>query len=251
VQTLCDASGVGATWNRDGVILFTDGGSLYRVSDSGGTPKLVAARNAAFAGYLLPQFLPDGRHFLVLARASALGAATATATVKVGSLVSKKTVSLIEGSSDAFYVRPGYLFYVQRGNLVARGFDARSLKFTGQAVPVAENISVANASWAPFSVTFTPALNLSPAWSKDGSRIYFSSDRNGKHGIYEKPADGLGNTQQVLLSSQGYAYLNYLSPDGHYAMFMTISPALSEWALPLSGRPPKALCLPPGSSQCF
>ena len=43
VQTICDApSGRGGTWNRDGVIAFTpdarQGGGLYRVSASGGTP---------------------------------------------------------------------------------------------------------------------------------------------------------------------------------------------------------------------
>ena len=34
--------------------------------------------------------------------------------------------------------------------------------------------------------------NSSPIWSSDGSRIVFGSNRGGKSGIYQKPADGTG-----------------------------------------------------------
>src|SRR5262249_20162382 len=68
VQTLCDASaGRGGTWNQDGVIVFAPGssGALYRVSAAGGTSSPVTKTSGS---HRYPHFLPDGRHFLYLAR---------------------------------------------------------------------------------------------------------------------------------------------------------------------------------------
>jgi serine/threonine protein kinase/Tol biopolymer transport system component len=308
-QVLCTSlEGWGGTWDRDGVILFSMGWGLYRVPATGGAPTPVGAPDKAAPYFRYPQFLPDGRHFLFMHLENLMGASS---TVKVGNLDSKKTVPLLKGSSNVLYARPGYLFYEQRGNLVARGFDAGSLKFTGQAVPVAQNVYPDASQWGPFSVsqsgilayreggagaldemawfnrrgqrigtlgqpgiyadpafspdgsrlavssispggktaaiwiynlksdsrsrlTLTPALNDRPVWSNDGSRIYFSSDRDGKAGIYQKPADGLGNTQQVFLSSRENTYLNTLSPDGRYAIF-SVYQGHVERALPLTG----------------
>lgn len=137
VQTLCNAGGRGATWNRDGTILFTNAGSLYRVPDSGGTPTLVAAPNAAnqFVNYTHPQLLPDGRHYLFVGQTAGTAAYTA-----VGQLGSKETERLPEPYSSAIYASPGYLIYAEEGGLMARRFDAKRLQFTGQAVLVAENV---------------------------------------------------------------------------------------------------------------
>jgi serine/threonine protein kinase len=67
VDVLADASmGRGGTWNQDGVILFTQntGGSIVRVSASGGSqsPQILGEAQGGFQRF--PQFLPDGRHFL-------------------------------------------------------------------------------------------------------------------------------------------------------------------------------------------
>jgi predicted Ser/Thr protein kinase len=67
--TLCDAPNqiVGGSWNRDGVILFTQNGAIMRVSAAGGTPSPVIATPPTGQGsYAFPKFLPDGRHFLYL-----------------------------------------------------------------------------------------------------------------------------------------------------------------------------------------
>ena len=72
--TLCDASiGVapgGATWNRDGIILFGGATGLHRVSASGGTPTLVTTVDGSRreTGHGFPQFMPDGNRFLYLRR---------------------------------------------------------------------------------------------------------------------------------------------------------------------------------------
>ena len=73
IQTICDAeAGGGGSWGPDGTILFapTSASALYRVSASGGQPvavtKLDASRHETYHRY--PFFLPDGRHFLYMAR---------------------------------------------------------------------------------------------------------------------------------------------------------------------------------------
>jgi hypothetical protein len=69
-ETLCDAVGYGATWNRDGVIVLVNHAGLYRVAATGGAPTLVVAPDATRPGvwYFIPQFLPDGHGFLFSCR---------------------------------------------------------------------------------------------------------------------------------------------------------------------------------------
>ncbi len=87
LKTLCDAaSGRGATWSQDDVILFARSvrEPLYRVSADGGPidPATALDRQALETGHLWPQFLPDGRHFLFLADA----AVSVNHAIKVGEL---------------------------------------------------------------------------------------------------------------------------------------------------------------------
>ncbi len=69
-QVLCDVGrqGGGATWNQDGVIVFSPffEGALFRVSSSGGavTPLTSLDMAKGETHHFRPRFLPDGRHFL-------------------------------------------------------------------------------------------------------------------------------------------------------------------------------------------
>ncbi|HEV2349396.1 MAG TPA: winged helix-turn-helix domain-containing protein [Terriglobia bacterium] len=327
-QTLCDAVGEGGvltqeggTWNREGVILFVSHGSLYRVSEAGGVPALVAEPDAARKEtyYYLPQFLPDGLHFLVFAasRSLGIGGAVRGGSIKVGSLDSKRTNVLLQAGSTGMYTAPGYLLYLRDAILMARRFDAKRLRFTAEAVPIAENIgfdpvggsyysasqngvlayqtggygsgadnqmvwfgrrgeklgnvgqtgSYTNPALSPDGtklavglrdpklntrdiwvddlergtssrLTFNPADDFAPVWSRDGSRIMFSSERKGQRDIYQKPAKGLGATESVFESKQQRKSMNDSSPDGRYIVFSTFEnavPLRSLWVLPLFG----------------
>jgi hypothetical protein len=73
VLTLCDApNGRGGSWSRDGIIVFTPAtyAPLLRISDAGGatTPATKLDESRSEASHRWPYFLPDGRHFLYLAR---------------------------------------------------------------------------------------------------------------------------------------------------------------------------------------
>ena len=86
-------------------------------------------------------------------------------------------------------------------------------------------------------LTFNPAYDVNPIWSPDGSRVLFSSDRNGPWDIYQKAADGLESTQPVFQSAGQDKALNDVAPDGRYAIYDTAnSDAIRQlWALPLFG----------------
>ncbi|MGB7266369.1 MAG: hypothetical protein WBC92_12710, partial [Terracidiphilus sp.] len=310
-QTLCDANGVGATWNREGVILFENQGSLYRVPDTGGTPALVLSPDAARheAAYRLPQFLPDGRHFLF--EVVILG--SQPSVTGAGSLDSKSTEIVGQIASNVLYAPPGYLFYLDGATLMARPFNARAERFTGPAVPLAQYVGVSPGSaYGYFSVspagvlafqimpgsttnqlawfsrtgqrlgavgetniftnpalspdgarlaagvgphgdrdiwifdlkrgtasrlTLSPADDLDPVWSLDGTQVFFSSNRAGQLDIYQQAANGLGSAQPVFQSKDQGKYIDDLSSDGRYAIYDTGSGpnGTQLWALPLFG----------------
>jgi eukaryotic-like serine/threonine-protein kinase len=70
-QTLCTVQNglvlLGA-WNRDGVIVFRGGDTLWKISQAGGVPTAITSldtsRDEQF--HAIPTFMPDGRHFIYL-----------------------------------------------------------------------------------------------------------------------------------------------------------------------------------------
>ena len=51
-------------------------------------------------------------------------------------------------------------------------------------------------------LTFEPGADTSPVWSPDGRRLYYTSVRDNKSHVIERPADGLGS-ERVLLQGEG------------------------------------------------
>ena len=132
-QTLCESPGPfrGGTWNRDGTILFTSSGSIFRVSASGGQPVPATKKAPGETAHGFPFFLPDSRHFLYAAQPGL--------TIYVASLDSPDTRKLTSADSKAEYAA-GHLLFVRQGTLLAQPFDPGALKLSGEAVPVAEQI---------------------------------------------------------------------------------------------------------------
>src|SRR5262249_10312418 len=74
-QTLCEIPGfiLGGAWSRDGGVLFsTSVGGLFRGPQAGGPATQLTTLDASQGevGHMRPWFLPDGRHFLYIARAN-------------------------------------------------------------------------------------------------------------------------------------------------------------------------------------
>jgi len=161
--TICDAEEVkGASWGSAGVIVFAPNASspLQRVSESGGEPTVVTAFDPALKedSHRQPRFLPDGRHFLYLAR---VGGGSGDNAVMVASIDGGQAKLLVRSPVAAEYAS-GYLLFLRGGTLMAQPFDASRLELSGEARPVAEDIYV---------VAPATALAVFSA-STDGTLVY-------------------------------------------------------------------------------
>ena len=143
-QTLCvvKSPAGGGDRNRDGVVLFsgTEGSGIFRVSAAGGesTQVLQSDKSRQQMAQWLPQFLPDGRHFLYLSGSVRSG----KGGICLGSLDSKEERMLLPIVSTASYAPPGFLIYGRQTTLLAQPFDAAKLRLTGRAFPIAERVGL-------------------------------------------------------------------------------------------------------------
>jgi predicted Ser/Thr protein kinase len=81
-------------------------------------------------------------------------------------------------------------------------------------------------------LTFDPATHLMAAWSPDGDRLAFASNRGGTFDLYQKASTGVGNEDSLLKSSEAkYAY--DWSPDG--LLYSVYAGQAEVCFLPLTG----------------
>ncbi len=140
-QKVCDEpAGGGGSWSRDGVIVFgTPKGPLYRVSEQGGvaTPATSLDASRQEMSHAFPWFLPDGTHFLYLARSTK----PSNTGVFVGTLDGAPPKLILTGDSFAMYASPGYLLFLRGSVLVAQPFDSKNLRVTGEPRQVADQVA--------------------------------------------------------------------------------------------------------------
>jgi eukaryotic-like serine/threonine-protein kinase len=141
---LCDAGeGRGASWSREGVILFAPDlfSAIYRVSAEGGPATQVTTldRSKNERAHRWPNFLPDGRHFLYIAGVPFTPKENPTNAIMVGALDSKESKTLFSNYTNAIYVS-GYLLFLRQNKLMAQPFDAKRLEFTGDPIPIADRV---------------------------------------------------------------------------------------------------------------
>jgi serine/threonine protein kinase len=185
VQTICETGNkfdwtfLEGAWNREGVILFMpkEYDVLYSVPASGGTPRPATSldRSRGETGHFYPQFLPDGRRFLYLARGTQEG----SNGIYMGSLDSDRVERIISSDSNTVYAPPGYLLFVRDGNVVAQPFDAEQGRLTGEAVPLVTEVRMALGPRGAFSVSDSGLLVFDGRESSPPYEIAWL-DRNGQ-----------------------------------------------------------------------
>ena len=145
-RTLASASGaVSGAWGPDGVILISMlGRPIMRVSEGGGDRVAVTRLESGQGAHYMPQFLPDGRHFLYYA----VGGREPRG-VFVGQLGDMQQRRLLDADFAAVYASQGYLLFMRQGKLLAQGFDPSLLALSGAPFPLAEQVAVSISGLSP------------------------------------------------------------------------------------------------------
>jgi dipeptidyl aminopeptidase/acylaminoacyl peptidase len=129
----------GGAWNEQGSIVF-GGTKLERLSARGGPVSTALAADSASGENAIrfPSFLPDGDHVFFYSRNARDRARAGLWVLSLASGVRKQLTAA--AASSAVYVETGYLLYRRDRYLLAHPFDARRLEFTGEPMPIAEDL---------------------------------------------------------------------------------------------------------------
>jgi len=148
-QILCDGTGTEAdgTWNRDGVILFSEnktGGALRRVNAAGGACTAVT-KPEGDSSQDFPDFLPDGKHFVYFVDYGD----EAKRGIYVASLDNPTPRRLLSDDVSGARFAPsttgkkyGYLLFLRGSTLMAQPFNTETLQLAGDVFPVGTDISL-------------------------------------------------------------------------------------------------------------
>jgi len=239
-KDLCEATDIsGGAWSetQGGTIVFGSPKGLVAVSDQGGPTTLVTELGQAETGHLWPSFLPDGRHVVYLAWSAAAG----TRAIYVGSLDSKERTQLVAAESNPVYASSapskGYLLFHRGATLFAQPFDAQKLRFTGDPVQVAGEVSSGANGRGNFAL------------SHNGVLIYFqgvggasTSGRGRTTGSQFAWRDRTGGRGGTAIDAGPYGDMD-LSPDGKRIAITKQDPGATaadiwviEWEKALSHR---------------
>ena len=192
---------LGATWGRDGTIVFGSGDTtsgLSQVSAAGGEPEQLTTPDAG-QDHLWPDFLPGERAVLFTIVAEPIG----DSQIAVLSLDSGEQKVLIEGGLYPRYSPTGHLLYgTEEGDLWAVAFDADRLEVAGDAAPVQEDV-----------LTKTDAGAMNASLSENGTLVYTPGGTSlGRTLVW---VDLEGNEEALPLPPAEYESPR-VSPDGRY-----------------------------------
>jgi eukaryotic-like serine/threonine-protein kinase len=195
---LADApGGLGGTWNRDDVIVFTPsvGNPLYRIPAMGGDAVAVTKLNApSQTSHNFPRFLPDGQHILYYAWGTDQG-------IHLTSLNRAETKKLLNADSPAIYAQPGHLLFLRQSSLFAQPFNPERGNLTGKQVQIADSVEQHAAyNLGAFSASETGVMAYWTAGAVSLHRLVWFDRSGNEIAVLGKPQDNLLNPE--------------LSPDG-------------------------------------
>ncbi len=219
-ESLCEVSPgyPSGSWGSQHSILFaalTDT-AVKLVAEGGGTPrptvKIDPGRKEVGVAY--PDFLPDGRHFLYVARSEAEG----QAYVRLGSVEDATSAPILSNSSRAQYVpagpgaaaggASGYLLFARNGTLFAQRFDAGSRRLVGDPISTDQDV------WQHVLIGSGP-------FSASDNGVLGSRGNSGPSRLVW--VDRAGRETASLESPGGYTSVR-LSPDGRKVAVSRVDP---------------------------
>ena len=226
-----DAYSWRGSWSAQGAILFLRKGGLHRVPASGGTPALVASTGTKDEFFSDVDFLPDGRHFVVLTRHDT----SSLNELRVGALDSAATHVLLSGPdlSEAQYAEP-FLLFMRGGRLQAQRLDLATFELVGEPISVAEQVSHNDDGYGAMSVSDTGVLAYRTGGPARTQLMW---------------VDRTGRTLGRVDTPEGHIFTYHLSPDARQVTALIGRATAAElWLLDSLGGPPRRLPFPAGST---
>jgi serine/threonine protein kinase/Tol biopolymer transport system component len=219
--TLCDASGfAGGSWGADNRIVYAVyQKGIYHISANSGTPEMIVKGNCYH-----PQILPDGKSVLFTSGPPPY-------KIVLQSLPSGERRELFAGDS-ARYISTGHVAYAEGSNLLARSFDLKTLKVTGESAPMVEGVWRSTNLYTPqYAVSDAGTLCYMPAIATGAAaqRTLVWVDRDGKEEPLTAPPDAYSNPR--------------IDSDGtRVALFIVAAPPRGDiWIWDLMHRAPRRL----------
>jgi eukaryotic-like serine/threonine-protein kinase len=170
-------------WGADGTILFAKAvnSPIFRVNQDGAKATEATSLLPGQVSQMWVQFLPDGKHFIYLARTS-LTTDDPQAKVYAQSLDGGAPIELLTSQSRAIAV-PDYMLFAQRQNLLAQRMDWKRLRRIGGPLLLTHNVAASPAylGTSEFTASQNGVLIYGTAegssfdrldwYARDGSRI--------------------------------------------------------------------------------
>ena len=160
-----EGASVGGTWNRDGVIIVSRSGVMYRVDAVKGDPKPLRPLAEGETAQRWAQFLPDGNHYLYLS----ISNHPDQQGIYAASLDSSERKFIVATDANASYVQPGQLLFMRGDVLTVQPFDLRKLKLQGEPRRVADHIERIETAGPIPGAIFSASAKGVLAWRHVGS----------------------------------------------------------------------------------
>jgi eukaryotic-like serine/threonine-protein kinase len=190
-------------WGPDGTILFARAvnSPILRISPVDGSVTPVTSLLPGQVSQMWVQFLPDGKHFIYLARTS-LTSSDPGAKIYVQSLDGGAPTLLLAGQTRALAV-PDYLLFAQGQTLFAQRMDWKTVRKIGEPLLLARNVAASPAYLGTSEFTA----------SQNGVLIYGTAAGSSFDQFAWYSRDGnVTGTLEPVIDFQQFA----LSPDGKY-----------------------------------
>ena len=127
---LCEAQPpFGASWSDDGLVVFGGREGLWQVSADGGKPALLTSVGAEEFAHRQPHVLPGGNAVLFTVQTRAFR--WDDARVELLRRDTGERVKVLDGGTDARYLRSGHLIFARDAALLGAAFDLSQLRLTG------------------------------------------------------------------------------------------------------------------------
>jgi serine/threonine-protein kinase len=248
------------------VCVKTDNWGLGRVSGAGGPVEELTVPDTAAGeiGHWAPDALPGGRVVLFTSYRRP------ASRIEAYDLSSRQRTVLVENAIMARYARSGHLLFVRDNALFAIGFDARTIRTQGTAVPVLEDVAsrpsdavagfaiadngtlvaIRQSEWTvPSRVVWVdrrgveqpaipaPREYASPRISPDQRSILVTVTTGHRDlWLYDVRRSLLTQLTRSAASAFGGAW----SPDGREVVFTNETPSYDVYRMPLDGSAPPA-----------